>query len=176
MLTRRLVRLLGFVLVVALPVACDGGRGQPEAPQIGLVSVGSRRLSVTRPPGHICVRSALPSAGARAVCLLADFDFPEAVVSAALEPLDAAVDLVAVLAQPDVAIVGLSGEAAKLLVRAERGAAVLALWVDAPPAGSAAVCTSYTEPSRGAGRLVVHRSVAVGHRAPAAVEVSGGCG
>ena len=88
MLTRLLVRVLAVTVVMSVLAACGGGRGEPEAPQLGVVSVGPRRLSVTQPPGHIRVRSVRTPPPAPA-CLPTDFGFTEAVVSAALEPLDA---------------------------------------------------------------------------------------
>ena len=175
MLKRPVMSLLLAALAMPVLASCVGGRGEPEAPRLGVVSVGPRQLTITQPPGHICVR-AVRTPGTAAVaptCLPADFGFTGAVVSAALDPLDAGADLVAVLTQPDVAIDGLSVEVARLLVRSEGGNAVLALWVDAPPAGSAIVCTTYTAPARDAGDLVVHRSAAVGHAT--AVEVGDDC-
>jgi hypothetical protein len=56
-LKRPLTRLLLVALATSALAACAGGRGEPEAPQLGVVSTGPRRLSITQPPGHVCVRA-----------------------------------------------------------------------------------------------------------------------
>jgi hypothetical protein len=170
----RRLALAATILTSSLLAACHAsGPGDHQAPGIGVVAVGSRRLIVTREPGLVCVESAARTARS---CLPADFGFTDSVVSATLGPLDADADLVALLTQPDLAVDGLGPDVARLVVPSESGVDALALWVDTPAIGTREVCAMYTGSAGGTGSVVVHRPAEVGDREVAEAAVADGCG
>ena len=163
MLSGRALRravVLGMVavtLVVGVSACSDAeGDRSPGAPA-PMVQVGRRRFSLTWEGDGVCVHGAYPALPA---CLPIDVRSAEAVLSALLQPLDPAADLLLVVTRPDVALGGLGPAVGRAVVASASGDHQVAVSVALPAARTPRVCAS-VDGGQGRVALVVHRAVAV---------------
>lgn len=148
--------------VVVLLVVC-GCRASGGTSPVGTeATIDARDLVLTTEEGEVCVASGRDPAPCVPV-VASD----EPVVAATVTALEAAADLVMVLARADVVVAGLGPGTARIPVRP--GGRELVLWLRTVPAGTPAVCASYRA-ADDVGRLVVHRGRTVGPNEDAAVD------
>ena len=173
MLTGRCRDMATLAVALLLFAACQSEADAPPR-LVGSVVLHGDRLSVTQDGVHVCLvgggrRAARPSRH----CLRADLANGSPVVAAALEPLDAAADVVMVLTGATIVVGGLGPGAVRVMIPpASAGAArVLALWLDRSSPPQRLVCASYVEAGRDVATLVVHRTLAVGDRERGRAEV-----
>lgn len=165
-----MLSLRGVGGTAALLLACGCGAGGPHD-EARRVDVARRVLVITAADGEVCATSSSAARSPSPVCL-AVVDSGEPVVSATLAGLDAATDLVMVLARPDVAVHGLgAGTTWAIVPSAGRE---LVVWLRMLPTGSGVVCASYRAPD-GHGRLVVHRAVSAAEDVAVEKELDDGC-
>jgi hypothetical protein len=135
--------------VVVLLMACGCGASGGTSPVGTGATVDARDLVLTTAEDEVCVASGFVLAPCVPV-VASD----EPVVAATVTALEAAADLVMLLARPDVVVAGLGPGTARIPVRP--GGRELVLWLRTVPAGTPAVCASYRA-ADDVGRLVVHR-------------------
>jgi hypothetical protein len=152
-----LVGAVAAALVVGVS-ACSGVSGDrsPGAPP-PMVEVGRRRFSLTWEGDDVCVHGAYAALPA---CLPLDARSTEAVLSAVLQPLDPAADLLLVVTRPEVALGGLGPAVGRTVVASASGDHRVAVSVALPAARTPKVC-ALVDGGQGRVALVVHRAVAV---------------
>ena len=134
-------------LVVGLS-ACSGATGDrtPGRP-VPMVAVDHRVFSLSWEGDDVCVHGAFPTLPA---CLPVDARSSEAVLSAVLEPLDPAADLLVVVTRPEVVLAGLGPGVVRTVMAAAAGDDHVA--VLGRPAGGAdaeGVCARATQGAAG---------------------------
>jgi hypothetical protein len=138
--------------------ACSGATGdRSPGPATPMVAVGRRLFSLTWEGDDVCVHGAYPALPA---CLTVDVDSTEAVLSALVEPLEPAADLLLVVTRPEVALAGLGPGVVRTVMAAASGDDQVAVSVGLRPAPTPTVC-ALVETRQGRAALVVHRAVAV---------------
>jgi hypothetical protein len=150
-------------LVVGLS-ACSGASGvrTPGRPA-PMVAVDHRLFSLGWEGDDVCVHGAFPTLPA---CLPVDVRSTEAVLSAVLEPLDAAADLLVVVTRPEVALAGLGSGVVRTVMASAGGDDHVAVSVALRAAPTPKVC-ALVDAGHGRSALVVHRAVAVAAGRPA---------
>ena len=162
----RRAALVGTVatgLVLGLP-ACSGATGErtPGRP-VPMVAADHRRFSLSWEGDDLCVHGAFPTLP---TCLPVDVRSTEAVLSAVLEPLEPAGDLLVVVTRPDVVLIGLGPDVSRTVVAAAAGDDHVAVSVALRAARTPIVC-ALVDAGHGRSTLVVHRAVAVPAGRPA---------
>jgi len=164
-LTRGSPRRLRLVVVAAVAAAlvigvsaCSGAAPhRSPGPPPPMVAVDHRLFSLSWHGDEVCLHgpySVLPA------CLPVDLHSTEAVLSALLEPLDTATDLLLVVTRTDVALAALGPGVVRAVVARASGDDRVAVSVALRPAPTPTVC-ALVEGRRGTAGLVVHRAVAV---------------
>jgi len=160
--------LAAVVTVVAALVvdlsACSGAAGDrtPGRP-VPMVAVDHRLFSLTWEGDDVCVHGAFPTLPS---CLPVDVRSTEAVLSAVLEPLEPAGDLLVVVTRPEVALAGLGPGVVRTVMATAAGNDHLAVSVALRAALTPKVC-AVVDAGHGRTALVVHRAVAVAAGRPA---------
>ena len=160
---RRLGAAIAAGLLLGLP-ACSGASGDrtPGRP-VPVVAVDHRRFSLSWRGDDLCLHGAFPTLPA---CLPVDVRSTEAVLSAILEPLEPAADLLVVVTRPEVVLTGLGPDVVRTVVAAAAGEDHVAVSVGLRAAPTPKVC-ALVDTGHGRSALVVHRAVAVPAGRPA---------
>jgi hypothetical protein len=150
-------------LVVDLS-ACSGPTGDrtPGRP-VPMVAVDHRLFNLSWEGDDVCVHGAFPTLPS---CLPVDVRSSEAVLSAVLEPLDPAADLLVVVTRPEVALAGLGPGVVRTVMATTAGNDHVAVSVALRAAPTPKVC-ALVDAGHGRTALVVHRAVAVAAGRPA---------
>ncbi len=150
-------------LLLGLP-ACSGASGDrtPGRP-VPVVAVDHRRFSLSWRGDDLCLHGTFPTLPA---CLPVDVRSTEAVLSAILEPLEPAADLLVVVTRPEVVLTGLGPDVVRTVVAAAAGEDHVAVSVGLRAAPTPKVC-ALVDTGHGRSALVVHRAVAVPAGRPA---------
>ena len=150
-------------LLLGLP-ACSGATGDRTPGRSGpVVAVDHWRFSLSWQGDDLCLHGAFPTLPA---CLPVDVFSTEAVLSAALEPLEPAADLLVVVTRPEVVLTGLGPDVVRTVVAAAAGEDHVAVSVGLRAAPTPKVC-ALVDTGHGRSALVVHRAVAVPAARPA---------
>lgn len=152
-----LVATVAVGLVVGL-TACSGATGDrtPGRP-VPMVAVDHHLFSLSWEGDDVCLHGALPRLPA---CLPVDVRSAEAVLSAVLEPLDPAADLLVIVTRPEVVLAGLGPDVVRTVMAAAAGGHRVAVSVALRAAPTPKVC-ALVDAGRGRSALIVHRAVAV---------------
>lgn len=158
---------LGAAVVIGLALglpACSGAAGDraPGRP-VPVVALDRRLFSLSWEGDDLCLHGAFPTLPA---CLPVDVHSTEAVLSAVLEPLEPAADLLVVVTRPEVVLTGLGPDVVRTVVAAAAGDAHVAVSVALSAAPTPKVC-ALVDAGHGRSALVVHRAVAVAAGRPA---------
>ena len=150
-------------LVVGLS-ACSGATGDrtPGRP-VPMVAVDHRLFSLSWEGDDVCVHGPFPTLPS---CLPVDVRSSEAVLSAVLEPLDPAADLLVVVTRPEVALAGLGPGVVRTVMASAAGNDHVAVSVALRAAPTPKVC-ALVDAGHGRAALVVHRAVAAAAGRPA---------
>jgi hypothetical protein len=153
---RHLLILVTALVVVTAATSCASGGSDRLPGPAQQVTVSGRGLTVTREPNHVCVHgpwSSLPT------CLTVDAESSDAVLSAELDPLDTAAELLVVVTRPDISLGDLPPGAVRTVIgRGPAREASLAVWLALPPAGTPRVCATVTG-SSAYDRFGVYRTI-----------------
>ena len=125
-----------------------------------MVAVDHRLFSLSWEGDDVCVHGAFPTLPS---CLPVDVRSSEAVLSAVLEPLDPAADLLVVVTRPEVALAGLGPGVVRTVMASAAGDDHVAVSVALRAAPTPKVC-ALVDAGHGRAALVVHRAVAVRRR------------
>jgi hypothetical protein len=168
-LTARRSRRAALVAAVATGLvlgltACSGATGDraPGRP-VPVVAVDHRRFSLSWEGDDLCLHGAFPTLPA---CLPVDVRSTEPVLSAILEPLEPAADLLVVVTRPEVVLTGLGPDVVRTVVATAAGEDHVAVSVGLRAAPTPKVC-ALVDAGHGRTALVVHRAVAVPAGRPA---------
>ena len=156
---RAVVAVVAVVAGLAVGLSsCSGANGDrtPGRP-VPMVAVDHRVFSLSWEADDICVHGAFPTLPS---CLPVDVRSSEAVLSAVLEPLDPAADLLVVVTRPEVALAGLGRGVVRTVMASAAGDDHVAVSVALRAAPMPKVC-ALVDAGHGRAALVVHRAVTV---------------